>query len=225
MKLEHMANQYNLGEVEKLNKLVEALQDKALTFYSNLPDNVHESYGLVRRKFNAQFGPKDPSQTVCSQLKVIQQKPEEELEEFAACCHQLATDTWGDISMEAVDCATIDAFLHGTIDSKAAWSAMQWSPQNIDDAFEYLQQAMHNQKSSLSSRNRTKAMQSVSFAKETEEKVICISKPASNSPPSKLEERFSKLESPVEEQNKQMAQILHLLQNKSPSRPGKPPRD
>ena len=95
MKLEHMANQYNWGEAEKLNKLVEALQDKALTFYSNLPDNVRENYGLVRRKFNAQFGPKDPSQTVCNQLKVIQQKPEEELEEFATHCHQLATDAWG----------------------------------------------------------------------------------------------------------------------------------
>ena len=183
---------------------------------------MHENYGLVRRKFNAQIGPKDPSQTVHNQLKVIQQKPEEELEEYAAHCHQLVTDAWGDISMEAVDCAAVDAFLHGAIDSKAAWSAMQWNPQNIDNAFEYLQQAMHNQKSLLSSRNRTKAVQSVSFAEETEEKVIHISKPESNSPPSKLEERFSKLESSVEEQNKQMAQILHLLHNKSPSRPCTP---
>ena len=125
MKLEHMANQCNWGEAENLNKLVEALQDKALTFYSNLLDNVYENYGLVRRKFNAWFGPKDPSQTVCNQCKVIQQKPEEELEEFAGCYHQLATDAWGDISMEAVDHAAVDAFLHGTIDSKAAWSTMQ----------------------------------------------------------------------------------------------------
>ena len=130
----------------------------------------------------------------------------------------------GDISLEAVDFAVVDAFLHGAIDSEAAWSAMQWSPQNIDDAFKYLQQAMHSWKSLLSSRNRAKAVQSVSFAEETEEKVICISKPESNSPHSKLEERFSKLESSVEEQNKQMAQILHLLQTKSPSRLGTPPR-
>ena len=184
---------------------------------------MHENCGLVRRKCNARFGPKDPLQTVHNQLKVIQQKPEEELEEFATCCHQLATDAWGDISMEAVDRAAVEAFLHGTIDSKAAWSAMQQSPKNIDDAFEYLQQATHNWKLLLSSRNRTTAMQSVSFADETEEKVICISKPPRNSPPSKLE-RFSTLESSVEEQNKQMAQILHLLQNKSPSRPGTPPR-
>ena len=97
----------------------------------------------------------------------------------------------GNISVEVVDHAAVDAFLHGTIDSKSAWSAMQQSPQNIDDAFEYLWQAMHNQKLLLSSRNRTKAVWSVSFAEETKEKVIHISKPASNSPPHKLGERFS----------------------------------
>ena len=43
----------------------------------------------------------------------------------------LATDAWGDISMDTVDCAAVDAFLHGAIDSEAAWSAMQQSAQNI----------------------------------------------------------------------------------------------
>ena len=38
--------------------------------------------------------------------------------------------------MEAVDHAAVDAFLHGTIDSEAAWRAMQQNPQNVDDAFE-----------------------------------------------------------------------------------------
>ena len=37
--------------------------------------------------------------------------------------------------MQAVDHAAVNAFPHGAIDSKAAWSAMQQSPQNIDDAF------------------------------------------------------------------------------------------
>ena len=80
MKLEHMANKYNLGDSKKLNKLVEGLQDMALTFYSNLPDNVHENYQLVKRQFNTRFGPKAPSQTVQNQLKVVHQKPEEGLE-------------------------------------------------------------------------------------------------------------------------------------------------
>ena len=94
MKLEHMANEYNLGDGEKLNKLVETLQDMVLTFYSNLPNNVYENYQMVKKKRNARFGPKAPSHTVQNQLKVIQQKPEEELEEYVTCCHQLAPDAW-----------------------------------------------------------------------------------------------------------------------------------
>ena len=64
MKLAHMANQYNWGDGEKLNKLVEALQDMAFIFYNNLPDNVCENYQLVKRKFNARFGLKAPLQTI-----------------------------------------------------------------------------------------------------------------------------------------------------------------
>ena len=127
---------------------------------------MYENYGPVRRKLNAQFGPKDPSQTVCNQLKVIQQKPEEELGEFATCCHQLATDAWGGYlhgGSRSCCCSCFPAWHH---DSEAAWSEMQQSPQNMDDAFEYLQQVMHNWKLLLSSRNRTKAVQSVSFAEK-----------------------------------------------------------
>ena len=40
VKLAHMTRQYNWTNCQKLDKLVEALQDKALTFYSNLAPDV-----------------------------------------------------------------------------------------------------------------------------------------------------------------------------------------
>ena len=89
---------------------------------------------------------------------MVQQKPEEGLEEYAAYCYQLATDAWGDISPEVVDHAAVDAFLHGTVNLDAALSAMEQNPQSTYDAFEYLRQAMHNYKSLLSSRNRKKSV-------------------------------------------------------------------
>ena len=52
MKIQHMANQYNWGDDEKLNKVVEAFQDKALTFYRNLLANIYEKYSLVKKKFS-----------------------------------------------------------------------------------------------------------------------------------------------------------------------------
>ena len=82
VKLAHMARQYNWTNCQKLDKLVEALQDKALTLYSNLAPDVHNDYDQVNRKFNARFGPKEPPQTVRNQLKVVKQKADEPLEEF-----------------------------------------------------------------------------------------------------------------------------------------------
>ena len=87
-----MARQYDWTEQEKLDKLVEALQDKALTFYSNLPMDVHDNYNQINQKFNAQFGPKELPQTVRNQLKVVKQKAEEPLEEFAEHCQSFANN-------------------------------------------------------------------------------------------------------------------------------------
>ena len=78
-----MARKYNWDNATKLAKLVEALEDKALTFYSSLPETTRESYSLVKAKFNARFGPKEPSRTAHNQLGILQQNSEEELEEFA----------------------------------------------------------------------------------------------------------------------------------------------
>ena len=53
VKLDHIARKYNWDNATKLAKLVEALEDKALTFYSSLPGLTWESYPLVKAKFNA----------------------------------------------------------------------------------------------------------------------------------------------------------------------------
>lgn len=81
-----MAQQYQWTEDEKLSKFVEALQDKALQFYRNLPEEVWDDYELVSKKFHARFWPQEPSQTVRSQLKVLKQQPDETLEEYAEKC-------------------------------------------------------------------------------------------------------------------------------------------
>ena len=118
VKLDHMARQYYWMEQEKLYKLVEALQDKALTFYSNFPMDVHDNYNQVNQKFNARFGPKEPPQTVRNQLKVVRQEAEEPLEEFAEGCQSLANDAWGDDNQDMANCAAMDAFLHGVMDTE-----------------------------------------------------------------------------------------------------------
>ena len=58
--------------------------------------DVHDNYIQVNQKFNARFGPKEPPQTVRNQLKMVKQKAEEPLEEFAEHCQSLANDACRD---------------------------------------------------------------------------------------------------------------------------------
>ena len=54
----HIAMKYWWNGATKLTKLVDALYNKVLTFYSTLHENVHSKYRLVCNKFNARFSPK-----------------------------------------------------------------------------------------------------------------------------------------------------------------------
>ena len=63
VKLLHLAKRYQWDADTKLAKLVEALEDKALTFFSNLPSNVQVNFELVRKKMNNRFMPQDTDNT------------------------------------------------------------------------------------------------------------------------------------------------------------------
>ena len=81
VKLLHLAKRYQWDDDTKLAKLVEALEDKALTFFSNLPSNVQVNFGLFRKKMNNRFMPQEPAITVRKQLQKIHQNTEGALEE------------------------------------------------------------------------------------------------------------------------------------------------
>ena len=74
-----MAQKYDWDDDIKLAKLVEALDDKALTFFSNLSPDVQGNFEVVQRKMNNRFTPREPSTTVRKQLQMLQQNPEETL--------------------------------------------------------------------------------------------------------------------------------------------------
>ena len=209
-----MAQQYQWTQDEKLSRLVEALQDKALQFYGNLPEEVRDDYGLVSKKFHARFWPQEPSQTVRSQLKVLKQQPEETLEEFAEKCQQLATDAWGATNPEMTEHSALDAFLHGLLDTEAAYSALDKEPANLDEALEFTKRVMHNRKALLG--NRGKTVWTVSFAEgdSKEEKQIRVVRTdgAAQTP---ADERISKTEESMAETKSQINQILALLQNQN----------
>ena len=118
VKLMHLAKRHQWDDDTKLAKLVEALEDKALTFFSNLPSSVQVNFELVRKKMNNRFMPQEPTITIRKQLQTIHQNTEEALEEWAECCQQCAYDAWGKISPEVAEQAAIEAFLGGVIEAE-----------------------------------------------------------------------------------------------------------
>ena len=139
-----MAKRYQWDDDMKLAKLVEAFEDKALTFFSNLPSNVQTNFELVRKKMNNRFLPQEPAITIRKQLQTIHQNTEEALEEWAEHCQQCAYDAWGKISPEVAEQAAIEAFLGGVIEAEAALTVLEKDPQTVDEALEFLKKAVHS---------------------------------------------------------------------------------
>ena len=146
VKLMHLAKRHQWDDDTKLVKLVEALEDKALTFFSNLPSNAQGNFELVRKKMNNRFMPQEPAITVRKQLQTTHQNTEESLEEWAECCQQCAYEAWGKISPEVAEQAAIEAFLGGVIEAEAAFTVLEKDPQTVDEALEFLKKAVHSRK-------------------------------------------------------------------------------
>lgn len=231
VKLQHMAQKYQWDNQTKLTKLVEALEDKALTFFSGLPEEVQTNYTLVTKKFNARFGPKEPPKTVRRQLKRVEQESEEVLEEYAERCQRLAYDAWGDISPEVAEAAAIEAFFQGALDSEAALTAMHKEPDNMDHALELVKEAIHNRKSvSGRPKGAQKAARTVSFLGDvttdvTDSSIRVAGMPFSSKATNQSDPTMHRLESDVqelrtsfEETQGQVSQILKLLTDRSRSR-------
>ena len=135
-------------------------------------------------------------------MKVVKQKAEEPLEEFAEHCQSLANDAWGDDNQDMANCAAMDAFLHGVMDTESAYSAMDKNPANTDEALNYVKHAMHNCKALFGA--HTKTIQNVTFTEDdegVEERHIRIVKQVTPAPPAKADDRIEKLEKSVTDTN------------------------
>ena len=164
--------------------------------------DVRDNYNQVNQKFNARFGPKELPQTVRNQLKVVKQKAEEPLKEFAEHCQSLANDAWGDDNQDMANRGAMDAFLHGVMDTESVYSAMDKNPANTDEALGYVKRAMHNCKAFFGA--HTKTIQNVTFAEDdegVEERHIRIMKQDTPAPPAKADDRIEKLEKNVADTN------------------------
>ena len=210
MQLIHMAQQHGWTDQEKLDKLVQALRDSALTFYSSLTLNVRENYDKLAKKFNTRFGPKEPARTVRKQLAILQQKPEEKLEEFAERAQRVASDAWADLSEDLADTVAVEAFLTGVTDKEAAFYAMEKEPETMDSALELVKRAIHNQRVLYGPKSRPiNKVRTIQFAESP--------KPEKSQESSQQE--ISKLRKEMKTQEEKMDRILEILKRNALTSP------
>ena len=216
VKLLHLARKYQWDDDTKLAKLVEALEDKALTFFSNQPLNVQVNFELVRKKMNNRFMPQEPAITVRKQLQTIHQNTEEALEEWAECCQQCAYDAWGKISPEVAEQAAIEAFLGGVIETEAAFTVLEKDPHTVDEALEFLKKAVHSRKSLCCKfRNTQRKVRTISIAPDPITAEVrttdTTSSPNQQDYTQKFGAELKGLWSSLAETRKQLAKIVELL--------------
>ncbi|XP_052714028.1 chromosome partition protein Smc-like [Crassostrea angulata] len=131
----HIAKKYMWNEREKLDKMIECLREKALKFFSSRPENVQKDFKLLCQKFKERFERKDQSHIIRRQLQEIQQKADETLEEFAERIEDLSTEAYPDSPEFFRSTITIDAFLRGCLEKRAALVTLDKDPKTLDKRF------------------------------------------------------------------------------------------
>ena len=141
----HIANKYEWSDTDRLDKLIEYLRDRALKYFTTRPKFVQDNYKLTCKKMEERFGCKDLPNVIHRQLQELRQFPEESLEEYAELAQDLAADGFPDTSDEFIQIVASDAFLKGCQDKRAALTAMDKDPENLDKAVQLVKSAMTNQ--------------------------------------------------------------------------------
>ena len=162
----------------------------------------------------------EPSRTTRNQLAILQQNPEEELEEFAEQALCISMDAWGNLSADMANAAAKEAFIHGVSDKEAAFITMSQNPDTLDDALAFLQHIIHDKKS-LAGRGKpvTKVAQNVSFSDipESIEPVIHAAVPTPT--PQVTDPAVTKLQEEMKTLRESMSEMLAMLKKTAASTP------
>ena len=143
---EFLAERYRWEEEEKLNRLIEALRDRALTCWHDQPRHIKYNYQLLREKMNKRFGLTTVPFTVRRDIQDLEQKDGETLEEYAERARELTSDGYPRATDEMLEVIAVDAFLRGVKPKSVAMWAAQAQPTTLPAAVQAAKNAIGNQK-------------------------------------------------------------------------------
>lgn len=142
----YIAQKYMWNEREKLDKLIECLREKALKFFSSRPENVQSDFKLLCHKFKERFDKSEQPHIMRRQLQKTKQEVDETLEEFAERIEELSMEAYPDFPDFWRSTVTIDVFLRGCKEKRAALVTLDKDPETLDKAVQYMLNAITNQK-------------------------------------------------------------------------------
>lgn len=144
--LDMMASQYKWDERQKVYRLGEALRDDALDYYVTLPESYRKSYKKLVDRMTSVFGVSNPPNSVRLEIASLKQTQDESLEEFARRTRKLVNAGYQVSSTEVINHVARDSFVKGVRDKTALIVALNRNPESLDEVYEYMREAVHNNK-------------------------------------------------------------------------------
>ena len=140
--LERYAECYGWSSHKRAEKLVDYLGGKALEYVREL--NIGQDFKLMKDKLSKRFGVKDAPITVRRSLPNLQQEELETLEEFGQRVNFLVMDGYPGAREKTIEQISVEYFLRGLLDKRAAAVAMDKNPKRLHKAIKYVKDAVNN---------------------------------------------------------------------------------
>lgn len=185
---------------------------------------MRKDFKLLCQKFKERFDRKDQPHIIRRQLQEIQQKADETLEEFAERIEDLSTEAYPDSPEFFRSTITIDAFLRGCLEKRAALVTLDKDPKTLDEAVQHMKSAVTNQKLIMGTK---KDVRRVTFEEKddipnTEDvNIRLVNKVLPKTTPS-LETRISTLENDNKETKRLLREILERMKMNEVERESRP---
>lgn len=227
-----IGDRYKWSDEQRLYKLIECLRDKSLKFFSSNTTHVQKNYNLLCKKMDERFGKKELPSIIRRQLQDLKQESEEPIEEFAERAQELARDGYPDTPDKVIQTLATDSFLKGCYDKRAALTAMDKNPENLDEAVQWVKSAIANQRVILGGKRvdikRVSFLESANQAEPTV-RAIYRNTDQEQTFSTNFERRLKKTEDDLQETKAMVRKILNALtpreRPKSPQRAISPQRD
>ena len=158
---ERYAHRYRWSDRKKAQRLVDCLGGQVLEYVRQL--KIEGDFKVLKAKLTRRFGVKDAPITVRRTLQFLKQGDSETLEEFSQRIQFNVMDGFPGAKEETIEQLSVEHFLKGCIDKRAASVAMDKNPKYLHRAVKAVKDAVNNRKA-IYGKSTTQSLRKVTFA-------------------------------------------------------------